>query len=83
MRQKKINAWLPTAFFLGILLSSDSFAFAFFPAGWVFQIPKTMFRFPKTELPSKPFLPRLDANHSAGEAYFLEYEAWRRIRSSA
>lgn len=83
MRRKKINVWALVVLFLGILLPSGSFAFASFPAGWMIQIPKEIFRLPKTELPPKPSLPQIKANHSADEAYVLEYEVWRRIQTSA
>ncbi len=84
MRQKKISVWILAILCLGFLLFSGSFAFASFPVGWVFQIPQDMSRLPPIGFSSEPSLPQMaQANRSAVESYFFEYEAWRRIRSSA
>ena len=67
---------------LGALLLSGSIAFASFPVNWVFRMS------PDSELPNIKLLhesplPQIRKNRSVEESYFFEYEAWRRIHSSA
>ncbi len=84
MQQKKSSFWFFAILSLGFLLFSGSLAFASFPIGWIFQVsPDVKWGMKPAVSPEAFSLKLIQEKHPVEESYLFEYEAWRRIRTSA